>query len=85
MKTTDALHVDLGELAGVLDIWSRRDDTKPEPEVRDAASAAVGAIDRMLRDLHWLREQLISEIRVSDDASLARAEALIAKYRGARS
>jgi len=35
----------------------------------------VDAIDAMLRDPHNVRQQLISEIRDSDDASAARADA----------
>jgi len=37
----------------------------------------VDAIDAMLRDLHRVRQQLISEIRDSDDARAARVDALL--------
>lgn len=67
-----------------LDAWARRDDTRPQPEVRDAANAAMDAIDAMLRDLYELRGQLREEIRRSDDASMARAEALLADARARR-
>ncbi len=36
----------------------------------------------MLRDLHNVRQQLIGEIRTSDDAAAARADALLARLRG---
>jgi hypothetical protein len=64
------------DLAGSLATWAGRDDTRPQPEVRQAASAAVGTIDGMLRELHAVREQLASEIRASNDASAARVDAL---------
>jgi hypothetical protein len=41
----------------------------------------VDAIDAALRDLHRIRQQLISEIRDSDDATAARADALLARVR----
>jgi hypothetical protein len=62
--------------------WERRDDTRPQPEVRQAANAAMAAVDAMLRELHGLRSRLVAEIRASDDASAARADALLARLRG---
>ena len=37
----------------------------------------MDAIDAMLRDLHHVRRQLITEIRDSDDATAARADKLL--------
>jgi hypothetical protein len=41
------------------------------------AGDAVTAIDAALSDLHEVRARLASEIRASDDASAARADALL--------
>jgi hypothetical protein len=42
---------------------------------------AVEAIDSALRDLHSVRQRLITEIRQADDAAAARADALLARGR----
>jgi hypothetical protein len=57
--------------------WATRDDSKPQPDIRRAASTAMAALDDMLITLHRLRGQLVTEIRKSDDASLVRADALL--------
>jgi hypothetical protein len=67
------------DLAVALAIWQARDDGKPDAHARRAANDAVDAIDGALADLHTVRQQLISEIRVSDDATAARADALLAR------
>jgi hypothetical protein len=73
------------ELGVALAQWATRDDSKAQPEVTRAGHTAVEAIDAMLAALHQARSQLVSEIRASDDAAMARADALLAKYRdGAR-
>ena len=59
--------------------WAARDDTRPEPEVRQAANTAMDAVDAMLAELHQLRARLVSEIRASDEAAAARADALLAR------
>jgi hypothetical protein len=41
----------------------------------------MDAIDGMLRDLYALRARLTDEIRASDDATAARADALLARMR----
>ncbi|MDQ2876849.1 MAG: hypothetical protein M3Y33_19410 [Actinomycetota bacterium] len=41
----------------------------------------MGAIDAMLAELHQVRAQLVTEIRASDDATDARADALLAARR----
>jgi hypothetical protein len=47
-----ALRGQLDALGGALATWERRDDTKPQPEVRRAANMAMDEIDAMLRALH---------------------------------
>lgn len=66
----------MGVLAIALGQWEDRDDTRPQPEVRRAASKAVDEIDAMLGELHAMRSRLVSEIRASDDANMARIDAM---------
>jgi hypothetical protein len=73
-----------GVLGVALAQWMARDDTKAEPEVRQAANTAMDAIDAMLGELHTLRARLVSEIRASDDAAAARAGALLERRRQER-
>jgi hypothetical protein len=77
----------LGEHNGVLGValaqWMARDNNKAEPAVRQAANTAMEEIDAMLSELHALRARLVGEIRISDDASAARADALLAASRRA--
>ena len=68
-----------GVLGVALAQWMARDDTRPQPEVRRAASTAVDAVDLMLRELHQLRARLMAEIRASDDATAARVDAPLAR------
>lgn len=69
-RRTEALGLDLDILARELHTWSRRDDDKPQPEVRRSANVAVRCIDRMLHELHAMRAALVTEIRQSDDAAM---------------
>jgi hypothetical protein len=62
-----------------LAIWGARNE--PDAHARRCANDAVDAVDAMLRDLHTIRQQLISEIRAADDATAARADALLARAR----
>ena len=75
----------LDEHNGVLGIalaqWMARDDTKAQPAIRQAANTAMDQVDAMLSELHALRARLVSEIRDSDDASDARVNALLRRYR----
>jgi hypothetical protein len=56
-----ALRSGVDDLGVWLAIWEGR--TEPGAHARRCASDAVIAIDAMLRDLHRVRQQLISEIR----------------------
>ena len=67
----------MGVLAVALAQWETRDDTKPQAEVRRAANTAMDAIDVMLATLHAMRSRLVGEIRSSNDASAARADAML--------
>lgn len=79
---------DLGEhvgvLAAALERWAVRDDTTADAGARQAANVACDAIDRALAELYRLRAQLVTEVRVSDDASAARVDELLARNREAR-
>lgn len=69
----------LEALQAALALWDARDDTRPQPAIRRAANDAMDEIDAMLRELHELRARLVTEIRASDDAAAARADALLAR------
>jgi hypothetical protein len=69
----------LAALGTALALWSARDDTRPQPEVRQAASAAIDAADAMLAELHQLRSRLASEVRESDQLAGTRVDALLAR------
>jgi uroporphyrinogen-III decarboxylase len=72
-------------LADSVAAWAMRDDTRPQPEMRRAANDAVDTIDAMTRELYAVRCQLLGEMRVSDDAAMARSAALLARRQdGAR-
>ena len=73
----------MGVMAVALAQWETRDDAKPQPEIRRAASTAVDAIDAMLRELYLMRGRLVSEIRVSDDIAMVRSDALLARSHAA--
>jgi hypothetical protein len=55
MPITGTLRVNLEALSVALSRWERRDDTRPQPEIRRAANTAMDEIDAMLRELHTLR------------------------------
>jgi hypothetical protein len=84
MTTTDpydaplsAVREHVEDLAVALAIWVHRDDTKPQPDVRQAANTAMDAIDAATGQLLRLRTRLTGEIRVSDDACAARVDELL--------
>lgn len=58
------------DLAVALAIWEARKE--PDAHARRAASGAIDAIDAMIKDLHAIRQQLITEIREADDATQPR-------------
>jgi hypothetical protein len=68
----------VGVLALALGQWEARDDTRPQPRARQAANEAMDEIDGMLRELYAIRSRLVTEIRASDDATAARAGAMLA-------
>jgi hypothetical protein len=80
-KFTARFGRDLDALGAALALWATRDDSKAQPEVTRAGHAAVEAIDAMLGELHRARQQLVGEIREHQDTGLARADALLARYR----
>jgi hypothetical protein len=75
------LHDQVGILGVALARWAERDDTKAQPEVRQAANTAAAAIDVMLARLYAARSALVTEMRQSDDAAAARGDALRARIR----
>lgn len=75
------LDVEVAALLTELAAWRLRDDTRPQPDVRAAADGALRRIDRMLADLHAARAALVTEIRQSDDAAMARSEVLLNERR----
>src|SRR6266568_2761794 len=77
------LDEELGVLNVNLAIWMARDDTRPQPEAREAANTAVDAIDAMLRELHAMRSRLVTEMRAADDATGRRVDDLLARSRRA--
>jgi hypothetical protein len=79
--TVAAIRDNTDMLDAATRLWAARDDTRPQPEVRRAANTATDAIDAMLQALHAIRARLITEIRASDDAAAARADALLARFR----
>lgn len=72
----------LDNMTGVLGIalaqWAARDDSRAQPEIRQAANMALAVFDDMGDAMHRARRQLAAEIRASDDAAAKRADALIA-------
>ena len=77
MSMTSSLHANLEALGAALSQSGRRDDTRPQPEMRRAANTATDALDAMFCELHEVRARLISEIRASDQAAEARLDALL--------
>jgi hypothetical protein len=74
----------MGVLAIALGQWEDRDETRPQPEVRQAANKAMDEIDLMLRELHAMRSRLVGEIRAADDATAARVDELLRQCREER-
>ena len=74
-----ALRENVENLAVWVAIWEAR--AEPDAHARRCANDAMSAIDAALRDLRALRSRLVSEIRGSDEAAAARADALLARLR----
>jgi hypothetical protein len=70
-----ALREQVENLATWLAIWENRKE--PDARARRCANDAMDAIDAALRELYRIRAQLVSEIRDADDATAARADALL--------
>jgi hypothetical protein len=66
-------------LVSALSIWAARDDTLPQPAIRQAANTAGDTIDAMMRELYITRQRLVGEMRQSDDAAMARSGELLAR------
>jgi hypothetical protein len=66
-------------IGGWLSAWVNRKE--PDARARRCASDAVDAIDAMLGHLYGVRAQLVSEIWDADTATVARADALLARAR----
>jgi hypothetical protein len=79
-----ALREHVETLAVSLAQWAYRDDSKAQPEVRQAANVAVESIDAALRELHRVRQRLVGEMRQSDDAAMRRSGELLARIRAER-
>lgn len=65
--------------AAWLTVWAGR--TEPDATARRAAASALAAIDDGLAELHKTRAALITSTRAADDATDARADALLATAR----
>lgn len=76
---TASLQDHAATLSRALSTWARRDDSRAEPEVRQAANVAMETIDAMLAALHQMRRDLGVQMNISDDAAIARADALLAE------
>ena len=61
-----------GVLGVALAQWADGEAAQDKAAARRAASAAVDAIDALLRDLYLLRGRLVQEIRQADGASRPR-------------
>jgi len=70
-----ALREHVEDLGAWLGIWENRKE--PDAFARRCASDAVVALDAMLREIYLVRGRLTSEIRQADDATAARADALL--------
>jgi hypothetical protein len=66
-------------LASALAVWATRDDTLPQPAVRQAANTAGDTMDALMRELYIARQRLVGEMRQADDAAMARSGELLAR------
>jgi hypothetical protein len=61
-----------GVLGAALTQWAERDTAQDTAAARRAASAAVDAVDALLRDLYLLRGRLVQEVRQADGTARRR-------------
>jgi hypothetical protein len=55
-----------------------------DAEAIKAGHGAIEAIDELIRDLHTLRQQLVTEIRADEGARAVRVDAMLAEARARR-
>ena len=67
-----SLHERTGVVTAALEQWTGQSAAPDQAAARRAASAAVDAIDALLRDLFLLRGHLVQEIRHSGGAARPR-------------
>lgn len=80
----DDLQTDVDNLRAQLDKWNDGTYDREQPHQRLAASDALDAIDAALKMLHSMRDQLVSQTRQYDDASMRRTDDLLRKIRAER-
>lgn len=76
-----SLRDQLGVLGDSLAQWQDRAQAADPVAARKAASAAVSAIDAMLRALYPIRGRLVRRISEADAAALDRADELARQHR----
>jgi hypothetical protein len=69
---TTSLRDRTGVLCAALAQWADRDTAQDTAAARRAGSAAVDAIDALLRDLFLLRGRLVQEVRQATDPARGR-------------
>jgi hypothetical protein len=74
-----AVHSHVDDLGGWLAVWAAR--SEPDAHARRCASDAMDAIDTALAGLHWIRAELVTQIRQADDQAAIRADELLARMR----
>ncbi len=80
-----ALRGHLGELETALALWATRDDTKAQPEIRQAPPAMPSTRSTArCGNFTASGASCVPEVRASDDAATARAEELLRRIREER-
>jgi hypothetical protein len=77
LAAVKAISGHVANLGTALAAWHARDDAGPCPDARRAANVAMEVIDAALAGLHAVRQQLVSEIRTSDDLAAAHVDRLL--------
>lgn len=73
------LHAHARIIGASLALWAQRDGNTGTVEQRQAANAAMDAIDALTRELHNLRSHLVREMRAYDDETGRRVDAMLAE------